>query len=97
MASAQLSSPLRAGAGSDLKETAPAPLEPCSGRSVQGEGPGGAWRLPRGTSPGWPGWDNRATPAPKPGQASLAAARAKAFHSRPLPTRGRGLFLARQA
>lgn len=38
MASAQLSSPRRAGAGSDLKETAPAPLEPCSGSSVQGAG-----------------------------------------------------------
>lgn len=99
MASAQLSSPHRAGAGSDLRETAPRrPWSPAQGAARRKQGPGGAWPPIRGTTRGWAGWYNQAAPAPKPIPASKPAAQCQWPGRRarqdppPAPTthRGRG-------
>lgn len=86
MASAQLSSPRRAGAGSDLKETAPAAPGSLLGSSVRSAGLRGA--------PGWPGRYSHAAPTPESSPASPPAARAQAFRPRPRPTRGGTWLLA---
>lgn len=81
MASAQLSSPRRAGAGSDLKETAPAAPGSLLGSSVRCAGPRRRPRLARAVPP-------RSTHARvQPGRPA-SCARAQACHPRPRPTRG---------
>ena len=76
MASAQLSSPRRAGADSDLREreSARRPWSPARGAAGGAQGRGSAWPPRRRTTRSWAGWYNRTAPAPKPSPASLPAA-----------------------
>lgn len=109
MASAQLSSPCRAGAGSDLKETAPAApgarlWERRAPRRAQG--PGGAWAndpwhyqktwLKSSQGSNLPGAAPRLTLASLPSHSlsARATARANVLRQYPLPTR-EGSYSAR--
>lgn len=106
MASAQLSSPPRAGAGSDLRETAPAGHGVLLGeqhagrRALAAPGhfsgrqprPGRSVRPGSACTPAQP-----ASPRATPRQSSPAAGLAEPLRPRPIPIRGRGLFGACQA
>ncbi|XP_065775304.1 collagen alpha-1(I) chain-like [Muntiacus reevesi] len=95
MASAQLSSPRRAGAASDLKATVPSAPEPRSGRGLQGAGPQPRLAADPRHHGGWARRCNRAAPTPRPAPASLLAAPCPGRRARPLPTRGRGRAVPR--
>lgn len=103
MASAQLSSPRRAGAGSDLKETAPAaPGAPTPGAACRAQGRSRAWPPTRDTTQGWARRYTRAAPAPRPSPVSLPALSAPAAacaqpsaRATTHPREGGGLFRAR--